>query len=76
LKPRGLALIEIVYVIEKLRRQGVATALVNRVFERAASSRLSGVETTFETDEAAAAALWTSLDFSPILTRAYSEINR
>ena len=76
LKPRGLALIEIVYVVEKFRRQGVATALVNRVFERAASSGLSGVETTFETDEAAASALWNSLGFSPILTRAYCEIIR
>ena len=74
LKPRPLALIEVVVVLEGFRRQGVATTLINQVIERAASSGACGIETTFQVGDPAAVALWTSLGFRSTLTRAHLEI--
>jgi ribosomal protein S18 acetylase RimI-like enzyme len=75
LKARRLALIDMVVVVEKFRRQGVATALVHRVIKRAESSGASGIETTFQVDEPAATGLWNSLGFTSTLTRAHLTID-
>ena len=75
LKPRRLAWIEAVYVLEGFRRQGVATALVKKVIERAESSRACGVETSFLVDDPVVVALWNSLGFASTLTRAHRRID-
>ena len=74
LKPRKLAMIDTVFVIERFRMSGVATALVGRAVDHARASGAVGIEATFEDGNPSAAALWKRFGFVPTLSRAYRSL--
>ena len=74
LRPRKLARIDAVFVVESVRRLGVATALVETALEHARTAGAAGVEAMFETDYAAAEGLWRKLGFVPGVSRAYRSL--
>ena len=71
LKVRRVGIIDVLYVAEDYRRRGVATRLVERAIERCETRGVRSLETTFETNDPAAATMWKKLGFVSWIERAY-----
>ena len=71
LKVRRIGLIDVVYVREGHRRNGIGTRLVRHVIESAELRGAKALETTFEVSNDPAVRLWHSLGFVPWIERAY-----
>ena len=74
LRPRKLSRIDAVFVVESVRRLGVATALVETAVEHARAAGAAGIEAVFETDNPAAEALWRRRGFVTGVARAYRSL--
>jgi GNAT superfamily N-acetyltransferase len=71
IEPRRIGIIDAVYVIENLRKQGIGARLIGRAIEIIRDARAIAVETTYEAWNEASARAWHSTGFAPWMIHAY-----